>query len=195
MEEFRVSHLPIIENKSFLGLISDSDIYDLNRRDEEIGNLKLSLLSPFVYADQHIYEIISIVSRLKLSLIPVLKRNKEFIGVISLITLVHQFNRLLAIGQPGGIIVLELNLNDYVLSEIAQIIESNDAKILSLYVTTPEESMKMLVTIKINRLDLSPILQTFERYNYDIKFTIMEGEEMNNFLEFRYEEFMKYLSI
>jgi CBS domain-containing protein len=195
MELYKVSHLPIVNNTEFLGLISDTDIYDINRTEEAIGNHSLSLFSPYVYSDQHLYEIIALVSKLKLTLIPVLKRNKEYLGVISLATLVHQFNRLLVVGQSGGIIVLEVNLNDYSLSEIARIVESNDAKILSLYVTTPEESTKMMVTLKINRVELAPILQTFERYNYTVKETIMEDDEIHNMFDFRYEEFMKYLSM
>ncbi|MCF8373266.1 MAG: CBS domain-containing protein [Bacteroidales bacterium] len=195
MDVYRVSHLPIVNHTEFLGLISDTDIYDINRTEEAIGNHSLSLFSPYIFSDQHIYEIIAMVSKLKLTVIPVLKRNKEYLGVITLSTLVHQFNRLLAVGQSGGIIVLELNLNDYSLSEIARIVESNDAKILSLYVSTPEESMKMNVTLKINRVEIAPILQSFERYNYTIKDTIMEDDEMYSMFDFRYEEFMKYLSM
>lgn len=195
MDAFKVSHLPIVNNSEFLGLISDSDIHDFKNTDEAIGNHSSSLFSSFVYGNQHIYEVIALASTLKLTLVPVLMRNKAYLGAITLATLVHQFNRLLAVGQSGGIIALEMNLNDYSLSEIARIVESNDAKILSLYVTTPEESMKLLVTLKINRDELAPILQSFERYNYTIKFSIMENEEAYNMFEVRYKEFMKYLSM
>ena len=38
MEIFRISHLPIVNNQYFLGLISDNDIYDMNQPEESIGN-------------------------------------------------------------------------------------------------------------------------------------------------------------
>ncbi len=195
MEIFRVSHLPIVNNKDFLGLISDTDIYDLNMADEPIGNHKLSLFSPYVTSDTHIYGVVEIVSRLKLTVVPVLDTNKQYLGLITMNDLMAHFAELTAMKNPGGIIVLELHENDYSLSQIAQIVEGNDAKILSLYISSPSESMKMEVTLKINRTDLSSILQTFERYNYEIKKTYMEDEEMDLFYNNRFEEFMKYLSI
>ena len=97
--------------------------------------------------------------------------------------------------QPGGIIILELNVNDYTLTEIAQIVEGNDAKILSMYVSSPEESMLMNVTLKINTTDITSIIQTFNRYNYKIKASYMESDELESLLQNRYDEFMKYLSI
>ena len=63
MDIFRISHLPIVNNLEFLGLISDKDIYDLNMAEEAIGNHKLSLFSPYVLLHQHIYEVIEIVSQ------------------------------------------------------------------------------------------------------------------------------------
>src|SRR3989304_6607684 len=82
MEIFRVSHLPIVNNKEFLGLISDTDIYDLNRAEEPIGNHSLSLFRPYVTADQHIFEVIDLASKLRLTVIPVLDEKKNYMGLI-----------------------------------------------------------------------------------------------------------------
>jgi len=195
MDIFRISHLPIVNNKDFLGLISDKDIYDLNMAEEPIGNHSLSLFSPYVTFDQHIFEVIEIASRLNLSVVPVLDHNNHYQGLITMNHLIHYFGELSALKQPGGIIVLEININDYSLSEIAQIIEGNDAKILSLYVNSHSNSMKMEVSIKINRKELTSIIQTFNRYNYIIKASFMDENDLNSLYENRYEQFMKYLSI
>ena len=116
-------------------------------------------------------------------------------GLITMDYLIHYFGELSAMKQPGGIIVLEINVNDYSLSEIAQIIEGNDAKILSLYVNSHSNSMKMEVSIKINRKELTSIIQTFDRYDYIIKASFMDENDLNSLYEHRYEQFMKYLSI
>lgn len=195
MEVFRISHMPIVNNKEFLGLISDSDIYDLNMADEPIGNHKLSLFSPHVLEDQHIYDVIGIVARLKLTVIPVLNNKKEYRGLINIHDLVRNFAELSATENPGGIIVLDLNVNDYSLSEISQIIEGNDAKILSLYVSSPNDSMKLELTLKINRTDLTSIIQTFDRYDYNIKASFIEDDTLEIHYKNRYESFMKYLGI
>lgn len=195
MEIFRISHLPIVNNKEFLGLISDTDIYDLNMADEPIGNHSLSLFSPYVTADQHIFEVIELVSRLKLTIVPVLNNEKHYLGLITMNDLIQRFANLAGLKDPGGILVLELHQNDYALSQIAQIVEGNDAKILGLYLSSSDESMKMELTLKINRTDLSAIIQTFNRYNYTIKASYHEDEDMDSFYTSRYESFMRYLNM
>ncbi|RLB68169.1 MAG: hypothetical protein DRH04_07090 [Deltaproteobacteria bacterium] len=195
MEVFRVSHLPIVNNQEFLGLISDTDIYDMNMAEEPIGNHKLSLFSPFIYADQHVYEVIALVARLKLTVVPVLDREKNYLGLITNHDLIQYFADLTAVVNPGAILVIELNQNDYSLAQIAQIVESNDASILSTYLRNHEDSTKMDLILKINRTDIASLSQTFERYGYEIKASFMEDREMETFYADRYEEFMRYLNI
>jgi CBS domain-containing protein len=195
MEIFRISHLPIVNDKEFLGLISDTDIYDLNEADEPIGAHPLSLIRPFVYSNQHIYEVIALISKLNLSIVPVLNEQNHYLGCIGLHDLVAQFGKLAVTTEPGAIIVLELNINDYVFTEIAQIVESNDAKILSLYVSTFKNSTKLDLTLKLNTTNLSSIIQTFERYNYTIKASFMEDESLDHLYNERFESFMNYLDV
>lgn len=194
MDDFKVSHLPIVNNIDFLGLISESDIYSTNNFDEPLGNHKLSLTRPFVTEYQHFYEVIKIVSDLKLTLIPVLDEQNKYLGVITLEDLTQHFSKIASLQNPGGIIVLEINSQDYSLSQIAQIVESNDAKILSLYVSSQPESTKMEVTLKINKMDIGAVLQTFNRYNYIVKETYSEETDIESLKE-RFDSFMKYLSI
>ncbi len=194
MDIFRIGHLPIVNNKDFLGLISDKDIFDLNMSEEPIGNHTLSLFSPHVKYDQHIYEVMEMAANLKLTVVPVLDYNNHYLGLITLTDLLHYFAEMSAIKQPGGILVLEVNTNDYLLTQIAQIVESNDAKILSLYITSHVNSTKLEVTLKINRRDLTSIIQTFTRYNYIIKASFMDEDDMSNLYENRYDLFMRYLN-
>ena len=100
MDIFRISHLPIVNNEDFLGLISDKDIYDLNMSEEPIGNHTLSLFSPYVKLDQHIYEVMELASRLILSVVPVLDHNNHYLGVITITDLLHYFADMSAIKQP-----------------------------------------------------------------------------------------------
>ena len=194
MEEYKLTELPIVNNTDFLGLITENDILDLDNPDVPIGNHKLSLEKPAVNAYEHIYEVLSKISTLKLSLIPILDDDNTFLGVISLPILIESICNLAAIKDLGGILQLELNVNDYSLSEISSIVESNGAKILSSYIHTHEDSTKMDVTIKINKTDLSPIIQTFERYNYTIAASFHKSE-MQDELKKRYNEFINYLNI
>lgn len=194
MEVFRISHLPIVNNKEFLGLISDEDIFDINKPEEAIGNHKLSLLKPYVRYDQHIYEVIELASRLKLSAIPVLDYKKNYLGVISISNLLHSFAKLSAIEKSGGIIVLEVTETDYSMTEISQIVESNSAKILSMYINSHQDSTKLEITLKLNLTDLTAVIQTFNRYGYQIKESFMEYDEQDDLYNERYDLFMRYLN-
>jgi predicted transcriptional regulator len=195
MEIFRISHLPIVNDQDFLGLISDADIYDMNKPDEPIGNHSLTLFKPFVNSEQHIFEVIGIASRLKLSVVPVLDSDSHFKGVITTSDLIRHIAGISSMDQPGGIIVIELVERDYSLSQIAQIVESNNVKVLSMYITSPPESTKLEVTLKVNTGDLISVIRTFERYNYEVKTWVTDNDSMDRFYSERFDLLMKYLNI
>ena len=195
MEIFRISHLPIVNNQDFLGLISDADIYDMNQPEEPIGNHSLTLLKPYVTTEQHLFEVIGLASRLKLTVVPVLDEKNHYKGVITTNDLIRYIAGISSMDQPGGLIVLELIERDYSLSQIAQIIESNNVKVLSMYITSPPESTRLEVTIKVNTSDLVSVIKTFERYNYDVKTWVTTDESMERFYSERFDHLMKYLNI
>ncbi|HOW41108.1 MAG TPA: CBS domain-containing protein [Bacteroidales bacterium] len=195
MEIFRISHLPIVNNQEFLGLISDADIYDMNQPNEPIGNHALTLLKPYVTSEQHIFEVIGLAARLKLSVVPVLDNNKIYKGVITSIDLVRHIAGISSMDQPGAIVVLELTERDYSLTQIAQIVESNNIKVLSMYITSPPDSIKLEVTLKLNSNDLSSVIRTFERYNYEVKTWVSGNDSIDQFYQERFDLLMKYLNI
>jgi acetoin utilization protein AcuB len=195
MEIFKISHLPIVNNQEFLGLISDTDIYDMNQPNEPIGNHALTLYKPFVTAEQHIFEVIGLASRLKLSVVPVLDSKNNYKGVITSNDLIRHIAGLSSMDQPGGIIVLEVIDRDYSLTQIAQIVESNNVKILSLYITSSPGSTLLEVTLKVNTSDLVSVIRTFERYSYEVKTWVTDNDSMDRFYSERFDLLMKYLNI
>lgn len=195
MEIFRISHLPIVNNQDFLGLISDTDIYDTNQPDEPIGNHELTLLKPYVTDDQHLFEVIGLAARLRLSVVPVLNNKNHYRGVITTNDLVRYVAGMSSMDQPGGILVLELIEQDYSLSQIVQIVESNNIKVLSMYITSPTESTRLEVTLKVNTTDLLALIKTFERYNYDVKTWITTNDSIDRFYSERFDLLMKYLNM
>jgi len=96
---------------------------------------------------------------------------------------------------PGGVIVLELNVHDYSLAHIARIVEDNDAKIWSSHVTSITDSMKIDVTLKINRTDVTSIIQSFMRYDYTIKALYQSNNRNEDILRNHYEQLMMYLNV
>jgi acetoin utilization protein AcuB len=194
LDEYKVSHLPIVNGDNYLGLISENDIYSANSFDEPLGNHNLTLNRPAVFENQHIFEVIKLISELNITLVPVLSTKNNYIGVITLKKIIEEINKMSSLESPGAILVLEININDYSLSEISQIVESNDTKIISLYITSHNDSTKLEVTIKLNRMDINPLLQTFYRYNYNVTSIIAESD-LNDDMQDRFDSLMKFLSI
>ena len=194
MDELKLSHLPIQNDLELLGVISDTDIYSFNKPDEPIGSYDLSLSRPFVFKDQHIFDIIKQFSSLNLTLLPVLDEKEYYLGCITITDLIKGLAEVAAVDNPGGVIILDVASQDYSLSEIAQIVESNDAKILNLCVTSGKDSTQLEITLKTNKIDINPILQTFTRYNYNVKATYAEKTNYEDLRE-RLDEFLNYLNI
>jgi len=124
----------------------------------------------------------------------VLNAEEHYIGYLDPQDIVMMMGDMLSSKIPGAILVLEVNQSDYQMSQIAQIIEGNDAKILASYITSMPNSPVLEITLRINRKDLTPILQTFQRYNYIINATYHESTHTLDLME-RYENFMKYLNM
>ncbi|MDO8897737.1 MAG: CBS domain-containing protein [Bacteroidales bacterium] len=194
MEDFRVMHLPIVNNEGFLGLVSEMDIYSFNDFDEALGNHSLSLVKPFVNEYQHIYDVLRIMQQNHLTLIPVVDEHEKYLGSVTLQSLLEHFAESLSVTEPGGVIVLEMSLNDFVLSEIARIVESNDTKILSFFIHSDKDSTKIEVTLKLNRKEIAPIIQTFTRFNYNIVASFSENDDVED-LRDRFDSLMNYLNI
>ncbi|MFO7977567.1 MAG: CBS domain-containing protein [Bacteroidales bacterium] len=195
MDDLRVSHLPIVDNDTFIGLISETDILDLNAPGEPVGSHALSSLRPYVWQGQHIFEVLRLVANQKLTLVPVLDDQSKYLGCITLGRIAQAMAEMGAVQQPGGVIVLEVNSHDYSLSEISRIVESNDAKVLSSFITSFIDSTKLEVTIKVNKMDVSPILQTFTRYDYIIVASFSEEILLGDLIHDRFDSLMSYLNV
>jgi CBS domain-containing protein len=194
MDEYKVEHLPIVNQDDYVGLIAEIDILNSNDPEMTIGNHILMEGNIFVYEDQHIYDVIEIVADKELTLVPVISRKQKYIGVITMRTLAKNFAELAGVEKSGSIIVVEVNINDYSLSQIAQIVEYNDAKVISCYTFSHPDSTKMEVTIKVNKNEVAPIIQTFNRYNYIVKDYYSEQHEEED-IQDRYDEFMTWLNV
>lgn len=194
MEEYKTTHLPIVNSGIYYGLVSEDDIYSYNNFEEAIGahpiaNSNISLLS-----DQHIYEVLEVIYKNKLTLVPVIDDKGHYLGSIEVSELAAKIAKITGITNPGGIIILKMNIHDYSLSEIARIVETNNIKVLNLFVNTFVESTKIEVTIKLNSIDIEPLIQTFLRYDYEIKASYTETD-LNQSLTERYDSLMNYLNI
>ena len=194
MDEFRVSHLPVVDGNKYYGLVSENMIYDCNEASLPVSDLNLKMSRPFVFEDVHIYKVMQIVAELKLSVVPILNKQEKYIGLSTIKQLMSFITNTSSVAETGSVVVLEMNQFDYSLAHIGQIVESNDAKILSSYITSSLDSKIIDVTIKINRTNIEGVLQTFYRYDYNVKASFSDAEFEQD-MKIRYQGLMKYLNI
>ena len=194
MEEFRSQHLPVVKGRSFVGLVSEVDLLSFHDQNEVLGNYALSLPRPFLTEDQHIYEALKFVTSNEFSIVPVLDKEQKYLGVVTIPDLVESIAEIKSINEPGGILVLEFNKREYSLSEVARIIEDNDAMILSSSLRSSDDNSEYLLTLKLNIKDLSRIQSAFERRNIKVKAAYHQSS-MGSDLTERYESLMHYLNI
>ena len=193
MGDFFVKHLPIVNNKELLGLISEEDILE-NNIEDAVGSFRLSSTKFYVRDDDHIYEVMRLLAEYQLTVIPVVDIDDIYIGMITQEDLLNYFANTGAFTEPGSIIVLEMHRRDYTLAEISRIVEGENAAILSSFISSDLAGDMINVTVKINKQSLSGLLATFDRFGYVVKASFNETEYMDNLRE-RYDALMSYLSV
>ena len=194
MVEFRLRHLPIVNEEQFLGLVAEDDLIGESDYQTAVGALALSQVNPYVLEDQHIYDVIRMFYERQLTIVPVLDAKRNYLGVISINAITEYLAKITSVAEPGGIIVLEINNKNNSLAHMAQIVESDNAQILSSYVQTFPESTRMELTLNVNKQDISAIVATFLRYEYDIKATYNNTDHNDNARD-RYDSLMNFLNL
>ena len=191
MDQFRISHLPVVENGKLLGLISEDALMDLESLQGDSAGLPL--LRAQTLKDAHILDVLKVAGEHRLSIVPVVDAENNYLGSIRLEDLLEKTSEMQGANQRGGIVVLEMWDKDYSMQQISRIIEENNAKILSTTVS-PGEGGKIEVNIKINQPDMNAILSSFERFGYFIKASFQELAYTED-LRKRYDELMRILNI
>ncbi len=194
MEEHKVAHLPIVEDGVYVGLLSEKVLKEVDDKSSPLKKHANSLERPFMFEDQHLFDALKLIDTFKISLIPVLSKDEKYIGSFTEYSLAKSITGLTAVQQPGGIIVLEMLPADYTLTQIARIVEENNARILACYLTPQQGTDKIEVTLKINREDLTAIIHGLNRFNYTVKASFHQSEYDED-MRRRFELFMKYVNM
>ncbi len=193
MEEFKVQHLPIVNNEELLGIINEEDVLNMSDPEAAIGSTFLSTSMVYIFEHQHIYDAAYLFFHHKLSLLPVVDVHQNYLGVIKADNLLNQLSSNLGLNQEGATLVLEMHPMDYNLGQIAQIIENNDLKILSVSIESHSEPNIINLIIKLNLSETERVKMALTRYGYNIKYTLHENK--NDDTENLFSNFMKYLNI
>jgi len=144
--------------------------------------------------DEHFLKAIQVAVENGLTVVPIVSEENDLLGVVTYADLLKYSSDFMSLNEPGGLIVLEMESKDYSFNEISRLIEGNDAQLTQLNTSTDPETGLMEVTIKINKLEISDIVASFQRHEYNVKYYF--GEELFvNEIKTNYDNLMNYLKI
>lgn len=189
MGEFKVTKLPIVVKQKFWGIVRESELLDALDDEMTIGELlemeenelseegkKYGILD-----SKHFYEVLALMGKLQLEILPVIDEDRNYLGMITASDIAFHAGELFAVHEEGSIIVMETLQNNYMLTEVARIVEAGNAKVLSLYIQNFPDSAKVWITLKINVLNPEKVISLFERYNYTFISAYQPEEEINDY--------------
>lgn len=195
MYNAQVFHLPLVNDGLFLGLISLKNLIDVANKGQKLRQLNLDLQKMSVKENMHFQEVLKCFSQTDLSTLAVLDEEGHYLGVITSHQLMEAASEKFSSITNGAIIVLHIGNRENSLARIAQIVESDNAQILSSYVTPSAQNDGFEVTLKLNRQHVSTVVAAFERYDYEVRGVFQHDNSEDDTSQLRFHSFMKYLNV
>ncbi len=190
MQDWQVYQLPVVEGGKVIGTCDSQNLLKQKKSDKIIHHL--NKLQVFIHPNQHLFEIIKLFSELQLNTITVVDE-EIFLGIISGVELLEAYKKS-SLSQPGAIIKLQMPSRNYSLTEISRLVESNDVKILHLFIASVgDEDGHIELSLKLNSNEIKNVLTTLERYNYQIT-GVYNAASMDDSFKSRFENLIKYLN-
>jgi CBS domain-containing protein len=194
MVDQHVAHLPVVSENKLLGIINEDSLLDAPSDEATVSSLQTLFSHASVQSVGHILDTLHVCSEFQLTLVPVLSEESDYLGSITAMDLLRHTEKIIGAGDPGAIIVLEMDRVNFSFSEIIKLVETNDAQVTQLNTYMDAISSSFFITLRINKLEVSDIIATFQRYEYKIKYYFGE-EQYENELRSNYNHLMNYLSI
>ena len=193
MDEYDVQHLPVLSEDHYVGLIAKSDLLDVDE-DQTIATIQDQFANLSIKGEEHFLVALKMAAEREFSLVPVINEQSELLGVITLSNLIQQLSRFVGNEDKGGVIVLEISKRNYSFGEISRLVETNDALITQCNTFTEPETGLIIITLKVNKIEISAIVATFQRYDYAVRYYFGE-ESYTNELKDNYNHLLAYLNV
>lgn len=193
MDDYDVLHLPVLSEDKLVGLIAKDDLIDAAESDTHLGSEEF-LQKIYVRQEEHFLTALKLISNHDLSLLPVVNEQMELKGVVLAKELIKAVSLFLGMEEPGAVIVLETEKRNFSFGELSRLVETNDSYITQLNTYTEAGTGLVIVTIKINKNEVSDIVATFQRYDYAVRYYFGE-ETYTNELKENYNHLLSYLNM
>jgi len=194
MENYMVSELAIIKEGVLNGVISMNNIYDFDLFEKQLEDNILNLQKAYVFSNLHFFEVLKSFELYNISILPVIDTKSNYLGTITQKSIIKGISNIFSVKETGFYLKFRKNHNDYSATEISNIVEKNDGKLLSIYYDNYNSS-EITIYIKIRTSDIEAILQSFERFNYNVTILNTEPNDYNKLYNERMDNFLHFLNI
>ena len=175
--ELTYSHIPVHNNGVYIGCISENDAHCFEGV-TVINECKYAIEGFFVRETTNWLDVLEAFAQNNTNIMPILDSKNQYIGYYELKDIIHLFNETPFFAEPGGVLIVEKGIHDYSFSEIAQIVESNNGKLLGAFISEMDTDL-VTITLKVGNTSVNDVIQTFRRYSYKI----VSGHEEDTYLE------------
>lgn len=195
MNEFHLSQLPVVEDETYIFLLEESELLDGDTPEVLLNNLEFSHNKPAIGKKAHLFEAIKLAADYKLSIVPVIDEEEKYLGAITRQNMMDTIAHFNGIHKAGGLLILQLEPQDLMLSEISRLAETESIHIYGIYTYNDPDSSELCVLIKTDRQDLSSFVATLERFHYRISYRFDEPTGAEDELKKNYEMLMHYINM
>jgi|SRR5690606_3066414 len=189
---YNLTHIPVFEGLNFVGFLSKETIEE-NEEEEKLAELNDFLEYFYVTENSSLLDAIQNFHQNNSNVLVVLNAEKQFVGMLMLEDVISAISTMPFISEPGAIMVVEVSLRQFSISEVSKIAESNNARIIGLFVTAYQDD-KVQIALKLIAENLASVGETFERFNYRVVYKFF-NDEKEDLMRDRFDMLMKFLDI
>ena len=193
MDDLKLKHLPVVKDGVYIYLLLERDVADMKNPEAEIENT--CFYAPYVWEDSSVLEALQVMSKDSLTLLPVITDNGDYAGAITLPVLIESLDEISNTGSEGALIAVELNGQEFVLSQMLHLVEANRSKVLSLFSYIDKETGKQIFLFKIDSGNASPVIRSLERFNYPVRYYRQKQMLPDEILRERVDELIHYIEL
>ncbi len=193
MDEYDVLHLPVLSKDKFVGIVAKADLIDADETNTHLSSPDI-LQQLSIKSEEHFLSALKLLANYELTVLPVVNNQMELMGVVLAKDLIKTISLFLGIEEKGAVIVLETDKRNFSFGELSRLVETNDSYITQMNTYTETATGLLVITLKINKIEVSDIVATFQRYDYIVRYFFGE-EEYANELKENYQHLISYLNM
>ncbi|MBK1894693.1 CBS domain-containing protein [Chryseobacterium paridis] len=190
LEDFGYTHIFIKKSHHFYGAIAKDFLYET---EGTLKDLEHQVERFAILEDNNIMDSIRLFYTFNSNVIPVINKTEKYLGYITCEDVFQDLSRYPLFSESGAILTVEAPARKYSMTEIANIVESNNSKFYGGFISFMSEEI-VRVTVKISNENLASIDATFDRYDYRIVEKFYSDEKTDLFKD-RFGFFQKFIEI